>query len=93
MDTNTTDVSATAKFTANDDGYDEAIEWADTHTVAGDRSWVVEGSGNPGEIYEVEHRLQTTSNFVAPGHCIRLDLSSSNFPATTSIRTRVNPSA
>ena len=35
-------------FAANNDGYDEAIEWADTHTEAGDRSWVVEGSGSYG---------------------------------------------
>jgi len=34
----------------------------------------------PGEIYEVELRLQATSNFFAAGHCIRVDVSSSNFP-------------
>ena len=34
----------------------------------------------PGEPYEVELRLQATSNFFAPGHCIRVDVSSSNFP-------------
>jgi len=34
----------------------------------------------PGEIYEIELQLQATSNFFAPGHCIRLDISSSNFP-------------
>ncbi|MFW2335135.1 CocE/NonD family hydrolase, partial [Ilumatobacter sp.] len=35
---------------------------------------------NPGEIYEIELRLQATSNLFAPGHCIRVDVSSSNFP-------------
>ena len=44
----TTGVVATAKFAADNDGYDEAIEWADTHTTGGDRSWVVEGSGSYG---------------------------------------------
>jgi hypothetical protein len=35
---------------------------------------------NPGEIYEIELGLQATSNFFAPDHCIRVDVSSSNFP-------------
>ena len=48
LDANTTGVIATAKFAANNDGYDEAVEWADTHTAAGDRGWVVEGSGSYG---------------------------------------------
>ncbi len=48
LDANTTGIVATAKFAANNDGYDEAVEWADTHTTAGDRSWVVEGSGSYG---------------------------------------------
>ena len=34
----------------------------------------------PGEIYEIELRLQATSNYFAPGHRIRVDVSSSNFP-------------
>lgn len=34
----------------------------------------------PGEVYEIELRLQATSNFFAPGHRIRLDISSSNSP-------------
>ncbi len=34
----------------------------------------------PGEIYEIELRLQATSNFFAPGHCLRIDVSSSNSP-------------
>ena len=35
---------------------------------------------NPGEIYGIELQLQATSNFFAPGHCIRVDVSSSNYP-------------
>ena len=34
----------------------------------------------PGEVYEVQLRLQATSNFFAPGHRIRIDISSSNSP-------------
>jgi putative CocE/NonD family hydrolase len=34
----------------------------------------------PGEIYKIELRLQATSNFFAPGHCMRIDVSSSNSP-------------
>ena len=34
----------------------------------------------PGVAYEVELRLQATSNLFAAGHCIRVDVSSSNFP-------------
>lgn len=34
----------------------------------------------PGKVYEIELRLQATSNFFAPGHRIRLDISSSNSP-------------
>jgi len=48
LDANTTGIVATAKFAANNDGYDEAIEWAEIHTTVGDRSWVVEGSGSYG---------------------------------------------
>jgi predicted acyl esterase len=35
---------------------------------------------NPGEIYELTVDLQATSNYFAPGHRIRLEISSSNFP-------------
>jgi uncharacterized protein len=38
----------------------------------------------PGRIYEVEMNsdlIGVTSNYFAPGHRIRLDISSSNFPA------------
>lgn len=34
----------------------------------------------PGDVYEIELRLQATSNLFAAGHRIRLDVSSSNFP-------------
>ncbi len=34
----------------------------------------------PGEVYQIELRLQATSNVFAQHHCIRLDISSSNFP-------------
>jgi len=34
----------------------------------------------PGEIYRIRLQLQATSNFFAPGHRIRVDISSSNFP-------------
>lgn len=34
----------------------------------------------PGEVYEIELGLQATCNWFAPGHRIRLDISSSNFP-------------
>jgi predicted acyl esterase len=34
----------------------------------------------PGEIYEVQLDLHVTSNYFGPGHRIRLDISSSNFP-------------
>jgi hypothetical protein len=35
----------------------------------------------PGEIYEVEIKLYSTSNLFQRGHRIRVDISSSNFPA------------
>ena len=34
----------------------------------------------PGEVYEIEVDLNATSNFFAPGHRIRIEVSSSNFP-------------
>jgi putative CocE/NonD family hydrolase len=35
---------------------------------------------SPGEVYEVKIDLQATSNYFGPGHRIRLEVSSSNFP-------------
>jgi putative CocE/NonD family hydrolase len=40
----------------------------------------------PGEVYELTFQLYPTSNLFRAGHCIRLDISSSNFP-----RFDVNP--
>lgn len=34
----------------------------------------------PGQIYEIRIDLDSTSNWFGPGHCIRLEVSSSNFP-------------
>jgi putative CocE/NonD family hydrolase len=34
----------------------------------------------PDEVYEVRVDLRATSNFFQPGHRIRLEISSSNFP-------------
>ena len=34
----------------------------------------------PGEVYEVKIDLQVTSNYFGPGHRIRVEISSSNFP-------------
>lgn len=34
----------------------------------------------PGKVYEVRIDLDSTSNYFGPGHCIRLEVSSSNFP-------------
>jgi predicted acyl esterase len=34
----------------------------------------------PNEVYEVTVDLEVTSNYFAPGHCIRVEVSSSNFP-------------
>ena len=35
---------------------------------------------NPGEVYEIVIDLQATGNYFGPGHRIRLEVSSSNFP-------------
>ena len=40
----------------------------------------------PDDVYRITIRLYPTSNLFAAGHCIRLDISSSNFP-----RFDVNP--
>jgi putative CocE/NonD family hydrolase len=34
----------------------------------------------PGEVYEVAIDPEATSNYFGPGHCVRLEVSSSNFP-------------
>jgi hypothetical protein len=48
--------------------------------------WDHEQLMNPGEVYAVQIQLPPTSNLFAPGHRIRIDVSSSNFP-----RLDVNP--
>jgi predicted acyl esterase len=48
--------------------------------------WEKEKLMKPGEVYPVEIRLPPTSNLFAAGHCLRVDISSSNFP-----RLDVNP--
>jgi putative CocE/NonD family hydrolase len=35
---------------------------------------------DPGQVYEVKVDLHATSNWFGPGHRIRLEVSSSNFP-------------
>jgi putative CocE/NonD family hydrolase len=37
----------------------------------------------PGQVYEVEVSSMSTSNFFAPGHSLRIEVSSSNFPRFT----------
>ena len=37
----------------------------------------------PGEVYEIALGPLSTSNFFAPGHRIRIEVSSSNFPRFT----------
>jgi hypothetical protein len=34
----------------------------------------------PGEVYPITIQLDPTSNYFAPGHRVRLEISSSNFP-------------
>ncbi len=48
IDARTTGVVATERFSANSDGYDEAISWAEAFTVAGERAWSVEGTASYG---------------------------------------------
>ena len=48
VDARTTGVIATERFAANSDGYNEAFDWADAHTEAGERAWAVEGTASYG---------------------------------------------
>jgi transposase len=48
VDAHTTGILATAKFSANAAGYDEALAWAETCTVAGERAWAIEGTASYG---------------------------------------------
>ena len=49
-------------------------------------NWEREELMEPGEVYPIKIALPPTSNLFQDGHCIRLDISSSNFP-----RFDVNP--
>ena len=48
VDVGTTGAVATARFAANSDGYNEALDWAEVHTEAGERAWAVEGTASYG---------------------------------------------
>lgn len=48
LDASTTGVVATARFCASRDGYDEAVVWADSHSIATERAWAIEGSASYG---------------------------------------------
>ena len=42
--------------------------------------WEREELMEPGEVYRIRIALPPTSNLFKAGHCIRVDISSSNFP-------------
>ncbi len=48
VDAKTTGVVATQRFPANAGGYDEAICWAGSFTVDGERAWAIEGTASYG---------------------------------------------
>ncbi len=48
VDAKTTGVVSSARFPADSSGYDEALAWADTHTVDGERAWAIEGTASYG---------------------------------------------
>lgn len=48
LDAHTSGVVSTERFPASRDGYQDAIAWADTHTTAADRAWVIEGTASYG---------------------------------------------
>ncbi len=48
VDANTTGVVTTARFGADSVGYEEALCWAEAHTVAGERLWAIEGASGFG---------------------------------------------
>ena len=48
VDTKTTGVVDTARFSANSAGYRDAILWAEQHTTPGERVWAIEGSASFG---------------------------------------------
>jgi putative CocE/NonD family hydrolase len=53
----------------------EGIQRARYREGFGKKVWM-----KPGEVYQVRINLGATSNYFGPGHRIRLEISSSNFP-------------
>ena len=48
LDAHTSGVVATDRFPASRDGYRDAIMWADAHSTASERAWVIEGTASYG---------------------------------------------
>lgn len=48
LDARTSGVLATDRFPANNNGYRDAIAWADAHTIESERAWVIEGTASYG---------------------------------------------
>ena len=48
VDAHSSGVVATGRFPAERDGYRDAIEWADAHSIPGERAWVIEGTASYG---------------------------------------------
>ncbi len=48
LDSRTSAVITTDRFPATRDGYNDAIAWADAHTEASERAWVIEGTASYG---------------------------------------------
>jgi transposase len=62
LDARTSGVMSTDRFPANQDGYRDAVVWADEITVATDRAWVIEGTASYGRGLTVV--LQRRGEFV-----------------------------
>ena len=48
IEARTSGVLATDRFPATGDGYRDAVVWADAHSVASERAWVIEGTASYG---------------------------------------------
>ena len=48
LDAHNAGVVAEGRFAATRDGYDDAVDFVDTHSVETERAWVIEGSGSYG---------------------------------------------
>ncbi len=46
IDAMTTGVLATERFPANSNGYDEALTWAGSLTIEGERAWAIQGTAS-----------------------------------------------